>query len=143
MTRPKILIVDDDRKFLHFITEGLTGAGYDVRGVEDPLSTVAMAEEFLPNLVILDVSMPGKGGLELAKELHANPTTKRGICVDAQPLSIEGQAMLLPSGSLCNFDVVDQNALRLRQALDVEDEPVRGIPFGTGPFQHETHPCVG
>lgn len=75
MSQPKILVIDDDTKFLHFITEVLIGAGYDVRGTEQPLSAVGLAEAFKPELILLDIAMPGKDGLQLANELHSNECT--------------------------------------------------------------------
>lgn len=73
----RIFVVDDDPKFLRFVTEVLIGAAYDVRGTEDPLAAVTLAEEFAPHLMILDLSMPGKNGLELEKEFRARAKTSR------------------------------------------------------------------
>lgn len=70
------MVIDDDPKFLHFVTELLTGAGYDVRGAADPLVATAMAEEFAPELILCDVVMPGKDGLELAQELRSMEKTR-------------------------------------------------------------------
>jgi DNA-binding response OmpR family regulator len=75
VSRPKILVVDDDTTFLHFITEVLIGAGYDVRGTEQPLSAATLAEEFKPHLILLDIAMPGKDGLQLADEFRSNEQT--------------------------------------------------------------------
>ncbi len=76
MPSPSILLVDDDPKFLHFITEVLIGAGYDVHCTADPLRTVEMAEALKPDLVILDISMPGKDGFEIARDLRASSGVK-------------------------------------------------------------------
>lgn len=59
------------------MTEVLTGAGYDVRGIGDPLAAGGLAAEFRPHLLILDVGMPGKDGFELAEELRASAKTSR------------------------------------------------------------------
>jgi len=75
MARAKILIVDDESAFLRFITELLTGAGYDVRGSDDPFTATSLAQEFRPDLAILDIAMPGKDGIELAKELRRETRT--------------------------------------------------------------------
>jgi len=72
----RLLVVDDDPKFLRFVTELLSGAGYDVRSAADPTGVVAMAEALAPDLVVLDISMPGKDGFEVARELQANPNTQ-------------------------------------------------------------------
>lgn len=75
MAQQRILVVDDDQKFLHFITEVLTGAGYDVRAAEGPLTAMMLAEEFQPSLIVVDIAMPGKDGLELSEELRVNQKT--------------------------------------------------------------------
>lgn len=72
MRRPRILVVDDDAQFLRFVTELLTGAGYDARCAGDAFGALALAGEFAPDLVILDVSMPGTDGFELAQELGSS-----------------------------------------------------------------------
>ncbi len=81
MSLRRILVVDDNSQFLRFATEILTGAGYDVRAASDPGKVVEMAEAFLPELVILDISMPGKTGFEVARELRANRKTCRVRCM--------------------------------------------------------------
>lgn len=77
MAQPKVLVVDDDAKFLYFIIEVLIGAGYDVRGTDQPLSAVTLAEEFKPNLIILDIAMPGKDGLQIADDLRSSKETAK------------------------------------------------------------------
>jgi len=72
----RILVVDDDPKFLRFISELLIGAGYDVHCSEEPLKVLDMAETVQPRLVILDISMPGKDGFQVAKELRKSPKLK-------------------------------------------------------------------
>ncbi len=69
----RILVVDDDSKFLHFVSELLIGAGYHVHCTGEPLKVLEMAEATQPDLIILDISMPGKDGFQVAEELRGNP----------------------------------------------------------------------
>lgn len=71
-TERNILLVDDDRLVLSTLSRGLIGAGYSVSTAE----SVDDAEAFLaggerPDLVILDVNMPGRSGLELVERLRS------------------------------------------------------------------------
>lgn len=75
MVSLRILIVDDDARFLHFVTELLIGAGYDAVGVADPGQAKELAATLKPDLVILDISMPRKDGFALARELRSDPNT--------------------------------------------------------------------
>ena len=82
MVRPKrILVADDDSKFLRVVTETLIGAGYDVRAESDPTHVAEMARSLSPDLVILDISMPGKDGFEVARELRTDPLTRAIRCM--------------------------------------------------------------
>lgn len=68
----KILLVDDDRLVLSTLSRGLSGAGYSVSTAEsadDAEAILAGGER--PDMAILDVSMPGRSGLELAERLHS------------------------------------------------------------------------
>lgn len=77
----RIIVADDDSTFLHFVSELLIGAGYDVRAASDPGKVMEMAELLAPDLVILDISMPGKDGFGVAEELRRNPKTKGVRCM--------------------------------------------------------------
>ena len=62
----RVLMVDDDVALLHMQSEMLRDAGMQVRGLSDPLHTLEAIDEFLPDVVVLDVYMPNASGPELA-----------------------------------------------------------------------------
>jgi len=63
------MIVDDDRIFLEELQEILNSNGYEAEVVSDPMKAVARAKECHPDLILLDLKMPGKSGFQLADEL--------------------------------------------------------------------------
>src|SRR5262245_24228690 len=65
-----VLIVDDDHLLLQFLGEILRHAGYDT--VEAPSAELALkhVEMREPDLALLDITMPGMNGLDLARRLH-------------------------------------------------------------------------
>lgn len=68
----QLLVVDDDRLVLSMIASGLTDAGYIVTTAESAEEAETwLASGARPDLAILDVRMPGRGGLHLAQRLHA------------------------------------------------------------------------
>jgi two-component system cell cycle response regulator DivK len=70
-----ILIVDDYADALDIWAIYLQSMGYRVSTAADGLSAVAKAEELLPDLIVLDLELPGLTGFEAAKRLRANPET--------------------------------------------------------------------
>jgi DNA-binding response OmpR family regulator len=62
----RILVVDDSPLALELAEATLVEAGYTVRTLDAPLSTALVLSEFKPQLVLLDVSMPGLRGDQLA-----------------------------------------------------------------------------
>ena len=81
VTCTRLLLADDDSKFLRFVSELLIGAGYDVHCTSDSGRVLEMAEALKPALVILDIAMPGKDGFQVARDLRANPQTKGVRCM--------------------------------------------------------------
>jgi CheY-like chemotaxis protein len=70
MERWKVLLVDDDPTVTSFVSYILESKGqYEVRSLNDPFRAVAAARDFRPDLLIMDISMPGKDGGEVAAEI--------------------------------------------------------------------------
>ena len=70
MTRPRILLVDDERPFLEILEKDLVAEGYDVNTAADGSTGIKAAMENQPDLVILDIMMPGMDGLEVCRKLR-------------------------------------------------------------------------
>jgi two-component system, OmpR family, response regulator MprA len=69
--RPRVLVVDDERHIVDFVSMGLEGRGMDVEGVLDGRNALAAVEEFRPDVVVLDLMLPGLSGLEVCKRVRA------------------------------------------------------------------------
>ena len=65
-----VLVADDDPEILSLLSIRLNRAGYTVVEAVDGEETLVKVREHYPDLVILDVMMPGKNGWEVAKELR-------------------------------------------------------------------------
>jgi DNA-binding response OmpR family regulator len=77
MKNSKILLVDDETEFVSTLAERLNLRGFDVNVATDGESAIQMVEESQPNLMILDLKMPGLGGLEVLKQVkEMNPDIK-------------------------------------------------------------------
>ena len=75
----RILLVDDDVRLLNTTRKVLEATGeYEVMAEDSGRRAVAAAPAFKPDLVILDVMMPGMDGGDVASAIHAHPAT-RGV----------------------------------------------------------------
>ncbi len=73
--RRKIVIVDDDVLIRETVRLALDHAGYYVIAVGEPERAVAVVTAEKPDLVIMDLYMPGSDGRELIRALKSNPET--------------------------------------------------------------------
>jgi len=76
-TGSKILVIDDDKDMLKMLEAMLVLDGFSVRLCSDPEKAVSMAEEELPDLILLDMVMPRKSGLDVMMDIRARPATSR------------------------------------------------------------------
>src|SRR5689334_5374071 len=67
--KKKILIIDDEVSFARMVKLNLEKAGFDVRVENRAANAVAAAREFRPDLVLLDVIMPGMDGGDVANQI--------------------------------------------------------------------------
>ena len=67
---PRVLVVEDDDAIAQVLARSLRMAGYEVRLTGDGTGGLAEATAFLPDVVILDLGLPGLDGIEVAKSLR-------------------------------------------------------------------------
>lgn len=75
--RPTLLIVDDQPFFQNLHANMLRPRGYDVFTAPDAGRGFTEAKRLLPNIILLDVEMPGEDGFGLCARLKADPATTR------------------------------------------------------------------
>ena len=63
--KKKILIADDEPDILEILKFNLEADGFVVETAKDGNSAIEKAKSFLPDLIILDIMMPGKNGIEV------------------------------------------------------------------------------
>jgi DNA-binding response OmpR family regulator len=66
----KILVVDDDKNFLEVLKYNLLNEGYNVVTAEDGIRAIEVARHEKPDLIILDIMLPGLDGLEVCRILR-------------------------------------------------------------------------
>ncbi len=70
-----ILVADDDRDIRDLVVFKLSNAGHEVLAVDDGPSALAAVTERLPEVAILDVSMPGMSGFDVCASLRSEERT--------------------------------------------------------------------
>jgi len=68
---PTILVVEDDDGFRNILVRALEARGYDVRGVADAASALALAREDSPEMAVVDLRLNDDSGLDVVRELKA------------------------------------------------------------------------
>lgn len=73
----RIVVVDDEPEIAHLATRvlGTGAAGYDVKTAPDGYTAGRLVNSLLPDLVVLDIRMPGIDGIAVCKSIKTNPAT--------------------------------------------------------------------
>jgi two-component system phosphate regulon response regulator PhoB len=76
MPKPKILIIEDERSLVEVLTYNLEREGYEVFTAHDGQEGLRQAQLKLPDLIVLDLMLPLKPGLEVCRDLRGGARTK-------------------------------------------------------------------
>ena len=75
MAKEKILVVDDEEHILELLKFNLMNSGYSVETSNNGVDGLKLANENKPDLILLDLMLPGMDGLEVCKEIKRNKET--------------------------------------------------------------------
>jgi two-component system phosphate regulon response regulator PhoB len=76
MPKPKILVIEDERPLVEVLTYNLEREGYEVLAAYDGQEGLRQAQLKLPDLIVLDLMLPFKPGLEVCRELRTGARTR-------------------------------------------------------------------
>jgi len=74
---PQILVVDDNPTNLKLVSDVLKSAGYEVFKANTAENAVLVIEQSMPDLILMDIALPGMDGLTLTRKLKAEASTKQ------------------------------------------------------------------
>ena len=88
MALPEVLVVDDDQLIRAMVRDALADVPCEVREVDSGDAALAVIAQRAPAVVLIDLVMPGKSGLEVLKELQGKggPRVLVLSALDAEPL---------------------------------------------------------
>jgi DNA-binding response OmpR family regulator len=138
----KILIAEDGKVIRKENERALTKAGYEVLGAEDGEAALRIAQEQMPDLILLDLLLPKITGTEVLQRLRANARTAGIPVVILSALSDKNRDKLIAAGA---DDYLEKNTLmptRGENLLPQKLEDVicrinrrRGISFSAVPIK--------
>lgn len=82
-TAHRVLVIDDEVKFCALVKTFLAGRGYEVATASTTQDALLQIEQFHPDVVLMDILMPGLSGLELLKLIRDQAFPPRVIMVTA------------------------------------------------------------
>jgi two-component system alkaline phosphatase synthesis response regulator PhoP len=85
----KILIVDDEPDIVEFISYNLKSKGFSIATAKDGVEAIRRAKEYQPDLILLDIMMPNKDGIQTIKELRQLPDFEKTAIIFLTALSDE------------------------------------------------------
>src|SRR5436305_10241619 len=76
VTRPRVLVIEDERALTKVLTYNLEREGYETIVAHDGQEGLRKAQTLLPDVIILDLMLPGMDGLEVCRQLRAGEQTR-------------------------------------------------------------------
>ena len=140
----RILLVEDEPRITDFLKRGLSFKGFDVRVAHDGEQALDMARDTPPDLVVLDVMLPGIDGLEVCRRLRAGSGTGLPIVMLTAKDSLPDKVAGLDSGAddyMTKPFAFEELLARIRAGLRrVEDKSrsTRHIEVGNLTMETET-----
>jgi len=126
MTGARILIVDDNATNLKLVAYLVRAHGYHVETALDAEAALASIKAHRPDLILMDIQLPGIDGLELTRRLKANPATRDIVIIALTAYAMKGdQDKALAAG--CDDYVtkpIDTRALPETIARHLANRPV-------------------
>lgn len=74
--KTKVLLVDDDETLLAMYEQILTARNYQVVTATNGQTAIALAKREQPDIILLDILLPGQSGLDVLKKIRAHPETQ-------------------------------------------------------------------
>ena len=90
MSAPRVLIVDDNDMNIAIAQVVLLAEKFDVETASDGFEAIQKVASFGPDLILMDIQMPGKDGLEVTRTLKADPVTRHIAIVAFTAFAMRG-----------------------------------------------------
>ena len=99
----RVLVVDDEKDIRRLLVADLRYAGYETVELDSGEHVLETTLEFRPDVIVLDLTMPGVNGFEALKELKINPQTARVPVVVASAQTSRGVLTMVRQMGAADF----------------------------------------
>jgi two-component system alkaline phosphatase synthesis response regulator PhoP len=124
-TEGRILLVDDEADILEFLSYNLRKEGFEVKCARNGLEAMEISVQFKPDLIILDVMMPGMDGYEACRQIRSHPDLKETVIAF---LTARGEDMSQVEGFDSGADDYIRKPVRPRVFISRVKALLRRIP---------------
>ena len=87
MTMPRVLVVDDNPLNAELARAVLAADGMDVEVAIDATEAALRMAEFRPDLVLMDIQLPGVDGLTLTRQIKTDPASRQSSAIGRRPVA--------------------------------------------------------
>lgn len=129
MTKKRILVVEDEESLLKLESILFTSKGYSVTGVRDGISALEEIARSRPDLVVLDVMLPGMDGFEVCRTLKEDPLTSS---LPVLMLTAKKSSTDLERGRTAGADAYLTKPFKSVKVLEVIEGLLRARPQAAG-----------
>ncbi len=132
MSEAAVLLVDDDAPIRRMLSRTLSAEGYAVEAVADGGAALAQVERFVPDVIVLDVAMPGMDGLAVTRRLRGKGLLVPILLLTARDALTERVAGLDAGADdyLVKPFEVEELTARIRALLRRNSTPAEQLAFG-------------
>jgi len=97
--RTRVLVVDDNKDMVDTLLALLQTVGYEAKGIYSAGTIVADVRDFDPDVIIMDIAMPGRDGWDAAREVRQYRTGNRPMLIAVSGVYTQGAVTTLAEAS--------------------------------------------
>lgn len=118
MTKKKLLIADDEPDIRSLVRMTLTSHKFEIIEASDGIEALKMVKQEFPDLVLLDVTMPGMTGFEVCQEIRSDPALSSTVVVMLTALAQESDLKVGEEAGADGYFTTPFSPLALMRRVD-------------------------